>query len=199
MADYVPKLQPQLNNGSKTGGEDCGPRSSCMGADWATEGALLTPIPEFRRRARRPAGDTNTEQLTNALRSYDTPKETNGRTDIQAFRKLRQPKSTLREAITDGKYVVVQMSYAVLQRIAPGWDACPTFHGMHSIGVMGQRVREGSVQWRVFDPLADGRRKGIPTGPDWWPRWVVEGVAEGFTKTDGTFSGVVINATRAAK
>jgi hypothetical protein len=195
MATYWPKLQPQLD-GSKTAGEDCGPRAASTGVDWATEGAKVPTIADFRRRAGRPTGDTNTEQLTKALVSYDTRSETNGRTDIKAYRKVMQPKSVLRDAITGGKYAVVQMDYGELNDRRPDLTGDPRFRGMHSIGVVGQRVREGSVEWRVYDSLADGRRAGIEKGPDWWPRWLVETTAEGFTGRADTFTGVVINKTR---
>jgi hypothetical protein len=197
MATYWPKLQPQLD-GSKTAGEDCGPRAASTGADWATDGKLVPTMADFRKRAGRLTGDTNTEQLTKALVSYDTLKETHGRTDIKAYRKLRQPRSTLRSVIVGGKYVVVQMSYAVLNELRPALSGDRRFAGMHSIGVLGQRVSDGEVQWRVYDSLADGRRAGIAKGPDWWPRWLVEATAEGFTKHADTFSGVVINKTKAA-
>jgi len=65
-----------------------------------------------------------------------------------------------------------------------------------AVGILGQRVREGTVEWRVFDSLADGRRKGIAKGPDWWPRWLVEATAAGFTKSSDTWTGVVIAASR---
>ena len=194
---YWPRLQPQLD-GSKTAGEDCGPRAASTGCDWATDGKLVPTMPDFRKRAGRLTGDTNTEQLTKALVSYDTVKETGGRTDIKAYRKVAQSRNVLREAVTAGKYVVVQMSYAVLNELRPALSGDRRFQGMHSIGVVGHRVREGEVQWRVYDSLADGRRAGIAKGPDWWPRWLVEATAAGFTKHEQTFTGVVINKTKAA-
>ena len=195
MAAYQPKLQAQLN-GSRTAGEDCVVRASSTGVDWATKGAKVPAVSDFRKRARNASTGLNTEEAHRGLRSYDTPAELGGFSDIVAHRYLRQPKAELRERVKAGRFVVLWMSYAVLNDTRPNLSGDPRFRGAHAIGVLGQRVREGTVEWRVWDSLADGRRKGIAEGPDWWPRWLVEATAAGFTKSADTWTGVSIAASR---
>lgn len=195
MAAYQPKLQAQLNGG-KTAGEDCVVRASSMGVDWATRGAKVPTVADFRKRARNASSGLTTEEAHRALRSYDTPAETGGRSDIAAYRYLRQPKGELRERVKAGRWTVLWMSYAVVNELRPNLSGDPRFKGAHAIGILGQRVREGVVEWHVWDSLADGRRRGIAKGPDWWPRWLVEAAAAGFTKSADTWTGVVIAATR---
>lgn len=195
MAAYVPKLQAQLN-GSKTAGEDCVVRASSTGVDWATLGHKVPTVSDFRKRARNASTGLTTEEAHRALVSYDSPAETGGRTDIAAYRFLRQPVGELRERVKAGKWAVLWLSYAVVNDRRPDLSGDPRFRGAHAVGVLGQRVREGVVEWRVWDSLADGRRRGIAKGPDWWPRWLVEAACAGFTKSSDTWTGVVINATR---
>lgn len=53
----------------------------------------------------------------------------------------------------------VSISYAVIS--GTPFDGSPGFRGNHQV------LRSGGL---VYDPLADGRRAGIPSGPQAWPK-----------------------------
>jgi hypothetical protein len=89
------------------------------------------------------------------------------------------PWDTFRSHIISGRGAIVQINYAV---IAPTkYDASPGFTGRHAIYVNERRSTDGA--YLVYDPLADGRRKGIPKGPQWWPGSLLRRAAEAFVGT----------------
>lgn len=55
--------------------------------------------------------------------------------------------------------VSVSISYAVIANTQ--FDGSPGFTGLHQVILSGGQV---------YDPLADGRRPGIPNAPDKWPK-----------------------------
>jgi hypothetical protein len=90
------------------------------------------------------------------------------------------PWTTFRSAIIAGRGAVVQIDYGV---IAPTkFDASPGFHGNHAVFVNERRSSDGA--YLVYDPLADGRRKGIPQGPQWWPGALLRDAAYAMPGTD---------------
>ncbi len=89
------------------------------------------------------------------------------------------PWSTFRSFIIAGRGAVVQIRYSV---IAPTkFDASPGFTGNHAIFVNERRSSDGA--YLVYDPLADGRRRGIPKGPQWWPASLLQRAAEAIPGT----------------
>jgi hypothetical protein len=83
------------------------------------------------------------------------------------------PWTTFRSLIIAGRGAVLQIDYGV---IAPTrFDASPGFTGNHAIYVNERRSSDGA--FLVYDPLADGRRSGIPKGPQWWPASLLQRAA----------------------
>lgn len=75
------------------------------------------------------------------------------------------PWSSFHSLIVSGRGASVSIKYSV---IAPTkFDASPGFYGNHAVYVNERRSSDGA--YLVYDPLADGRRTGIPKGPQWWP------------------------------
>jgi len=94
------------------------------------------------------------------------------------------PMATFRSLIISGRGAVVPIWYGI---IAPTkYDASPGFTGGHGIYVNERRASDGA--YYVYDPLADGRRKGIPKGPQWWPASLLQRAAETYP---GTRSGCI--------
>lgn len=90
------------------------------------------------------------------------------------------PWTTFRSLIIAGRGAVLQIRYSV---IAPTrFDASPGFTGNHAIYVNERRSSDGA--FLVYDPLADGRRAGIPKGPQWWPASLLQRAAYAMPGTD---------------
>ncbi len=71
---------------------------------------------------------------------------------------------------TDDTMLSLSISYAP---VAPTkYDGSPGFTGFHDV-VLYKR--------QIFDPLADGRRPGIPLAPDPWPFDIVKRALEGYS------------------
>jgi len=94
------------------------------------------------------------------------------------------PWASFQSLIISGRGAVVSIRYSV---IAPTkYDASPGFTGNHAIYVNERRASDGA--YLVYDPLADGRRAGIPKGPQWWPASLLKAAAYAYP---GTNSGCV--------
>jgi hypothetical protein len=74
------------------------------------------------------------------------------------------PRANFRSLIMSGRGAIMSIRYSVIH--GTKFDASPNFYGNHGIFVNERRL--GGF-YLVYDPLADGRRKGIPKGPQWWP------------------------------
>ena len=82
------------------------------------------------------------------------------------------PWTTFRSLVISGRGAVVQILYS---KVPARFDASPGFGGRHAIYVNERRSSDGA--YLVYDPLADGRRRGIPKGPQWWPASVLQAAA----------------------
>jgi hypothetical protein len=90
------------------------------------------------------------------------------------------PWATFRSLIISGRGAVVPIRYSV---IAPTrFDASPGFVGNHGIYVNERRASDGA--YLVGDPLADGRRAGIPKGFQWWPGALLQAAAMAYPSTN---------------
>lgn len=88
------------------------------------------------------------------------------------------PFNSFASLIISGRGAVVPIRYAV---IAPTkFDASPGFTGNHGVFV---NERNPAGYFLVYDPLADGRRAGIPKGPQWWPGTLLRAAAEAYPGT----------------
>ena len=191
MALYRPAFQAQLIFGIPTKGEDCAVRSGSMAVDFATRGARVPAVRDFRRRAGQPEGGLRMEQVSDAIRSYDTPAETGGYRDLRTVYHRASDWSQALDALERGWFVVFAIDYAWLNRYHPKKSGDPAFMGKHAIGGLGIRVRDGARQSQVYDPLCDGRRPGIPEGPKWWDLSILRGAADS-AYAGSSFTGVVI-------
>ena len=74
--------------------------------------------------------------------------------------------SVVRSRLAAGYAVGVLIGYGPIADA--GLSGSPGFRGAHSIGLYGDReIPNGTHQWLDADPLYDGRRAGIPKGPQW--------------------------------
>ena len=146
-----------------------------MGADWATDGARC---PRWPTSASVPAGSRATRTPSSSRRPWCPTTPSRKRTAVPTSRRTARcgsPGATLRSAIVGGKYVVVQMSYAVLNELRPALSGDRRFHG-HA-----QHRRRGPACARGRGPVARvrpaSRTAGVPVsrraptgGPDGWSR-----------------------------
>jgi hypothetical protein len=88
-----------------------------------------------------------------------------GRTPLRAY--VRRDAARIKQAIRRGRPVVLAISYLAWNRTTEKRTGDPRFIGAHSVLVFGERRRGHGVEWRLFDPLEDGRREGIERGPTW--------------------------------
>ena len=162
---YRPTFRKQLD-GSACQGTNCGCASSAMASQRAREGSdpatkyAWPPTSKAVRAHIQAMFDTGcraslfsqNERVCAALYKVDLQPRYN------------IPYATFRGMILAGRGAVAAIQYSVISPTR--FDACPGFGGGHSVYV-NERREDGS--YLVFDPLADGRRSGIPNGPKWWP------------------------------
>ena len=133
-----------------------------MGIDFLTNGRQRPGVMELRKRMGRTG-----PQPTNV---------TNAKRAVESYRGLRysirRDEASVQRAVANGRFVQACVKYDVFSAKARK-TGDPRFSGGHSIGVLGQRKVRGVIQWRVFDPIMDGRRSGIAQGPVWVPRSAV--------------------------
>jgi len=182
---YLPRHQGQVGRGS-TSRRDCGPRSVQMGIDALTHGQLVPDIPDLRIRMGTPGNvTTNVYDAERGVESYD---HVPGRHDLH-YRVVRTT-GEAKDAVLHGRPVQLAIDYGDLNRTGRTGD--PNFRDGHSVLVKGQRNRGSTIEWRLFDPLDDGRRQGIPQGPRWVSRERLVSALEAFqpgTVYAGVFTG----------
>jgi hypothetical protein len=84
--------------------------------------------------------------------------------------------------------VAFSINYAVIS--GTRFDGSPGFRGAHQILMSGGKV---------YDPLADGRRPGIPSGPQAWPKDLLRRAAGGYAGIGYGRAVVIIARAPAAK
>ena len=180
---YRPTLRKQ-GDGTRCQWSNCGPASHAMAA-------------ERHRRGVDPRNHHGWPPKPAEIRNRISPTHCGG-TDLQendaAVTHLYEvnmdvryyvPWYTFRSLIMSGRGAVVQMRYSVISPTR--FDACPGFTGNHAIYVNERRASDGA--FLVYDPLADGRRRGIPKGPQWWPAYLLRKAAEAIPGTpEGTIN-----------
>jgi hypothetical protein len=188
---YQPKHQKQLN-GSATAGEDCWVRSVSMAIDFATKGAQVPSVDAIRNRANNPSGGGNTADQERAAESYDTPGETGQRQPVKYDRKVGAPWGDFTGPLQNGdKAVVLSIDYGIVNDKKPGLSGDPGFDGNHSVMFLGSREGGDGIELKAYDSLYDGRRSGIPNGPQWWPQWLAKDAAAAFAGSGKATGGVV--------
>jgi hypothetical protein len=186
---YSPRFQAQLGQGSPTERRDCGPRTVSMGIDAITHGQVRPGIPAIRERMGTPGNQTT--NVYDAQRGVETYDHIPGRRPLH-YRVLRDAAS-VKDAVRAGRPVHLCLDYGDFNESGATGD--PNFTGGHSVLVVGQRVKDGEVQWRLFDPLDDHRRPSIPQGPRWVDRARLIHAAEAFAPS-GVYAGVISGGQR---
>jgi len=173
---YRPTFRKQAD-GSRCQWYNCNPTSHAMAADRHQRGidppgtALWKPTGAYIRSfiPGGCGGTTLNENETVLINKYR----------IDMLVRYNIPWDTFRSMIIAGRGAVVNIRYSV---IAPTrFDASPGFTGGHAIYVNERRSSDGA--FLVYDPLADGRRTGIPKGPQWWPGALLKAAAGSWTGT----------------
>lgn len=167
-------LVPQLGRGSDYPG-NCGPASVASALRWATDHDVA-PLPDDVRRAMRDlVGGTTMDEHPRGYNAYRDEAEAKGWTLRPMTYAGAAAFSALIKNIRQGNAVTVAIDYGSL----PARFRCADFDGLHSIFVSDMRTRKGVREAKVWDPLADGRRPGIPRGPQWYPLPVLRDAAAG--------------------
>jgi len=178
---YRPTFRKQ-GDGSRCQWSNCGPASQAMAADRHRRGVdpknhhgwLPTPS-EIRNFITRFCGGTSLQQNDSAATHMYF-----ANMDVR----YGVPWATFQSLIISGRGAILQIRYSV---IAPTkFDGSPGFTGNHAVFVNERRSSDGA--FLVYDPLADGRRAGIPKGPQWWPASLLKAAAYAIP---GTASGCV--------
>lgn len=185
-ADYLPRLRRQLD-GTRYAGGNCGCVACANGIAWST-GGRLHPSPDTCRDAlggtwvgqteNPPSDATSLSDQARAWASFRDDARAKGLRLGSFTRRLMDPWDEVINALDAGYAVLLQYSYAVINDRLPALSGSPTFRGLHVALVPRLRRRGGGVELLVFDGLYDGRRKGIPKGPQWVPAWVLKQAAE---------------------
>jgi hypothetical protein len=159
-----------------------------MGIDALTCGERVPSVRTIRRRMGKPGPQTtNVTDFARAVPTFKAP----GRKPLD-YRIVRTI-AEVRQAVESGHYVHLCVDYGAFNReTAKSGD--PNFTGGHSLGVKGQEVRDGATWWRLYDPLDDARRQGIPQGPRWVKREALVKAMEAFAGAQhrawaGVFTG----------
>ena len=166
-----PKHQAQLGRGTLVPGSatrgtrDCGPRSWQMGIDAQTRGVRRPGVGKLRRHAGAIGPRATT--FLHARRAIDGMAVPD-RTRLRYY--IRRRLADVRQAVRAGRPVHLGIDYGRFGDLMGGTVGDPAFRGGHSVLVCGQRQRRGRVEWRLFDPLDDGRTPRTPKGPRWVPR-----------------------------
>ena len=190
---YHPRPYRQLGRGvpvpgKSRGSMDCGPATVRMGIRQLTRGELDPSIEDIRARMGKPGPvPTSTADALRAVNSYNAPEM--GPLDRRPLNYQRLTgamfEPLLRDAVKGGAFVQVAIDYGTFNRLM-GRTGDPNFRGGHSVGIHGWDRRGGRTVWQLFDPLDDGRRTGIPSGP----RWVRPGPIIAAWKDMGHFFGI---------
>ena len=86
-------------------------------------------------------------------------------------------------ALGNGKGATIAIDYS---KVPLNMKGDPAFMGLHSVFLAAVRERAGQTEVKVFDPLNDGRRPGIPgPGPVWYPKVMLRNAASAVVSQPG--------------
>jgi hypothetical protein len=171
---YTPPFIKQLD-GSRYAGTNCTVASSCMAAIRHRRGsnppgtAQWYPTPSYvRYRMGDTSGGTNLQQNDSIFYRY---------WGINMEVRYKLGWSMFRTKIKAGQAAVLQGGYDVVRLTR--FSGSSNFYGNHAVYV--NEVRYNSTarryEYKVGDPLCDGRRSGIPRGYQWWPESLLKSFA----------------------
>jgi hypothetical protein len=170
-----PKHQKQLQTGSPTASQDCGPITELVGLE-AASGNEIRPRLGRRKQwvaaIREPMHHGPTWPSTTLL-NISASVESKVIAGRFRARDLKPPNARVRKISHDdavallrqGRYLHVAIDYGRLNDLMPHLSGSPTYRGGHAIGLYGLDQDEDGWPWTLlYDPLHDGRRHGIPRG-----------------------------------
>lgn len=160
-------LIPQLD-GSARAGDNCAAASEAgrairnrqgarpsRGTPWPPTGASIRAASSDRSGGMTAQGTTDVTE-----RVYGIPNDVR----IVSF-------ATVDEWLRKGGSVTLLYDYGPVADA--GKSGSPGFRGSHSGEAVGIRTTSTGTDWLMADPLYDGRRTGIPRGPQWIKRSVI--------------------------
>ena len=183
MAKYQPRHQPQLGRGSPTESTDCGPRSTQMSLDDASEGRRL-PGPAAQRKFLNDYNETNILQLDGVIDHFGA--------GVGVYSTYTNSLTKLSEHLKKGLGAVVAVNYGVLRREVPAKTGSETFNGGHALYLRGLWKRSDGV-WVTndWDPLNDGRYRGCPKGKVQVPWYKMKKGLNAITSSTNIFANLV--------
>jgi hypothetical protein len=159
-------------DGSRYAGSNCTMAALAMAIDRATLGRTRTTGAECRRRSGDTVGGTNLDQARQVAYTFGVVLETH----------RGMPWTVADANLREGRGFILQGSSSATRGTA--FQASETFAGNHAWWVNQGRGwhQTAAGNWQptdylVFDPLADGRRRGIALSPMWIPRRIVRDYA----------------------
>lgn len=178
-----PRVQPQLNNGSPTGGDDCMFRCAQGAIAWANDGKNVPSIHEMRVYLGTPTGGIDLLGAQQLIRHYSTASAsfTRSADDCWAY-------------LATGSMVIAAVQYGWVNDNAKHLSGQGSFRGNHAVGLFGlEKVqRRTYTEWN--DPLMDNRRKSIPKSNAMARRREVDGAMAAMSK--GT-QGLIVTRSAA--
>lgn len=192
-SDYVPPLVEQLHGPDPTAGSDCAIACACMAIRFATCEKVNPGIDKVREMSgldepNPPPDDYSTtmSEYVQGVNAFDDRAREAGFPDgIKANVTERGRWDDLEAKLKDEKaWVTVFVDYGVLNDREPAKSGDTGFNGDHAISVYGytpkSETSDGTVKFKVFDPLCDGRNNSIPKGPTWWKASTLRDAADAY-------------------
>ena len=150
------KRDPRHPKGSALGGVNCNPTAGAVLVDLTSCGGKRTTGAAVRELTNDTVGGTVLSVVASALRrGFDVDLDI----DTASFDRVTK-------ALQAGRGVSLCGSSSATR--GTRFQASETFDGNHQWALTDIRtVEDGRLEILVFDPLADGRRRGIATSPMW--------------------------------
>jgi hypothetical protein len=168
-------LVPQLDESSLHSG-NCGPASVASLMRWATDHDVAPTPDQVRRRMGDFVGGTTMDEHKVAWDSFiPQAKEKGWEMSPMNYRGVTKFEEMV-NAIRNGRAVTVAIDYKM---VPPPYKCSTKFNGFHSVMCNKIRMMNGKAMAKVWDPLADGRYRGCPRGPIWYPVTLLRDVCGG--------------------
>lgn len=169
----MPVFVRQLD-GSPLAGDNCGPASVAMALRWATEHHIQPSPTLVRMMMGDPTGGTF---MKDHRKAWDEARQNNA--DVWTVGPMRYHAAgdfvDLLSRLWEGAGATIAIDYS---KVPQNLKGDPLFNGLHSVFIAGIRERAEVTEIKVFDPLNDGRRPGIPgPGAIWYPKLVLRKAA----------------------
>jgi len=175
----TPTLVPQFDGSARGtfGWSNCSTACTAMLIALETGGQKHPSAAEVRACVRNEDGSADVTGGTNPSQNVAAAKRCFGVTLDYSLMDFEQAYALGQR---DDTAVSMCISYAPVSGTIH--DGSPGFTGLHQIVLSGGKV---------YDPLADGRRAGIPNGAHVWPKTLLKRAAEGYTHQSGRAAVIV--------